>query len=68
MPEGRRILRGLSVRENLELAAFSVRDPALRRARLDEAFRLFPILKERQNQDGLLLSGGEQQMLAMAGR
>ena len=65
VPEGRRILRGLSVRENLELAAFSVRDPALRRARLEEAFRLFPILKERQNQDGLLLSGGEQQMLAM---
>lgn len=65
VPEGRRMPCGLSVRENLELAAFSVRDPALRRARLDEAFRLFPILKERQNQDGLLLSGGEQQMLAM---
>lgn len=65
VPEGRRILRGLTVRENLEVAAFSVRDPALRRQRMEEAFRLFPILKARQSQDGSLLSGGEQQMLAM---
>jgi branched-chain amino acid transport system ATP-binding protein len=65
VPEGRRILRGLTVRENLEVAAFSVRDVALRRQRLETAFAQFPILKTRQNQDGSLLSGGEQQMLAI---
>ncbi|MBI1173505.1 ATP-binding cassette domain-containing protein [bacterium] len=65
VPEGRRILRGLTVRENLELGAFTVRDAALRRSRMQEVFRLFPILDRRQHQDGSLLSGGEQQMLAM---
>jgi branched-chain amino acid transport system ATP-binding protein len=65
VPEGRHILRGLSVRENLELGAFTVRDAAIRRQRMAEVFRLFPILDQRQGQDGSLLSGGEQQMLAM---
>ncbi|MEX6505335.1 ABC transporter ATP-binding protein [Jiella sp. M17.18] len=65
VPEGRHILRGLSVRENLELGAFTVRDAAVKRERMAEAFRLFPILKARQHQDGSLLSGGEQQMLAI---
>lgn len=65
VPEGRHVLRGLSVRENLELGAFTVRDAGLRRKRMEEAFRLFPILAQRQHQDGSLLSGGEQQMLAM---
>ena len=65
VPEGRRILRGLTVRENLEVAAFSVRDGAVRRRRMEEVFALFPILQARHGQDGSLLSGGEQQMLAM---
>ena len=65
VPEGRHVLRGLSVRENLELGGFTVADPAVRRQRLEHAFSLFPILKERQHQDGSLLSGGEQQMLAI---
>ena len=65
VPEGRHILRGLSVRENLELGAFTVHDAPLRRERMDEVFQLFPILKDRQHQDGSLLSGGEQQMLAI---
>ena len=65
VPEGRHILRGLSVRENLELGAFTVHDPALRRQRMEEVFALFPILEKRQHQDGSLLSGGEQQMLAI---
>ena len=65
VPEGRHILRGLSVRENLQLGAFTVRDAALRRERMQEVFRLFPILEQRQDQDGSLLSGGEQQMLAI---
>jgi branched-chain amino acid transport system ATP-binding protein len=65
VPEGRHVLRGLSVRENLELGGFTVADAATRRDRLEHAFSLFPILKERQHQDGSLLSGGEQQMLAI---
>jgi branched-chain amino acid transport system ATP-binding protein len=65
VPEGRHILRGLSVRENLELGAFTVRDADLKRERMAEVLRLFPILKARQHQDGSLLSGGEQQMLAI---
>lgn len=65
VPEGRRILRGLSVRENLELGAFTVKDPAMRRRRIQQVYDLFPILGDRRNQDGSLLSGGEQQMLAM---
>ena len=65
VPEGRHVLRGLSVRENLELGGFTVTDPKVRRDRLEKAFSLFPILKQRQHQDGSLLSGGEQQMLAI---
>jgi branched-chain amino acid transport system ATP-binding protein len=65
VPEGRHILRGLTVKENLELGAFTVKDNALRRQRLDEVYALFPILLERRHQDGSLLSGGQQQMLAM---
>ena len=65
VPEGRHILRGLSVRENLELGAFTVRDPATRQQRMREVFALFPVLDRRQRQDGSLLSGGEQQMLAI---
>ncbi|WDR02673.1 ABC transporter ATP-binding protein [Devosia algicola] len=65
VPEGRHVLRGLSVRENLELGAFTVKDPATRRKRMDEVFGLFPVLAKRQHGDGSLLSGGEQQMLAI---
>ena len=65
VPEGRHVLRGLTVKENLELGAFTVRDASLRRERMAEVFGLFPILERRQHQDGSLLSGGEQQMLAI---
>ncbi|WFF41781.1 ABC transporter ATP-binding protein [Salinicola endophyticus] len=65
VPEGRRVLRGLTVKENLELGAFTLKDNALRRQRLEEVYALFPILHERRHQDGSLLSGGQQQMLAM---
>ena len=65
VPEGRHVLRGLSVRENLELGGFTVADSSVRRQRLEHAFSLFPILKQREHQDGSLLSGGEQQMLAI---
>jgi branched-chain amino acid transport system ATP-binding protein len=68
VPENRRIFPGLSVRENLELglSAVSSRTGALRRERLDEVYRHFPRLKERIDQSAKTLSGGEQQMLAIA--
>lgn len=65
VPEGRHILKGLSVRDNLELGAFTVPEASVRHQRMQEVFDLFPILAERRNQDASLLSGGEQQMLAM---
>jgi len=65
VPEGRRIFARLTVGENLDMGAFLVRDPTLVRARREEVFRLFPILRDRQSQLGGTLSGGEQQMLAI---
>jgi branched-chain amino acid transport system ATP-binding protein len=64
-PEGRRIFTRLTVRENLEMGAFIVRDKAAVARRMDEVFELFPVLKERTAQPGGTLSGGEQQMLAI---
>jgi len=68
VPENRRIFPGLTVRENLELglSAASNRSEALRRQRLHEVFKHFPRLSERIDQPGKTLSGGEQQMLAIA--
>ena len=66
VPEGRRIFSRLSVRENLLLGAFPRRDKTAVKRDLDEALTLFPILKERLSQTGGTLSGGEQQMLALA--
>ena len=65
VPEGRGIFPNLSVRENLELAGYTRRQDrrALQGAR-ERVFRLFPRLRERLNQPGATLSGGEQQMLA----
>jgi branched-chain amino acid transport system ATP-binding protein len=67
VPENRRIFPGLTVRENLELglSAAADRSAALRR-RLEEVFQHFPRLSERIDQPGKTLSGGEQQMLAIA--
>jgi len=65
VPEGRRIFKGMTVRENLELGSFTLADEAERRRRLDHAFEIFPLLKERQRRDAAYLSGGEQQMLAI---
>ncbi|HWP35492.1 MAG TPA: ABC transporter ATP-binding protein [Thermodesulfobacteriota bacterium] len=66
VPEGRRIFPRLTVRENLDMGAFLRRDPDGVRRDLDRVFALFPVLKERQHQLGGTLSGGEQQMLAIA--
>ncbi len=66
VPEGRRIFPRLTVRENLEMGAFLRTDQDGIRQDLDRVFGLFPVLKERQKQVGGTLSGGEQQMLAIA--
>ncbi|MDF1542174.1 MAG: ABC transporter ATP-binding protein [Anaerosomatales bacterium] len=66
VPEGREIFGGLTVEENLRLGAFTSYQRDRYRTDLDEMFALFPILKERFTQAGGLLSGGEQQMLAIA--
>ena len=66
VPEGRQVFKTLTVRENLEMGAFTVRNPALVRERMDQGLELFPRLKERLGQFGGTLSGGEQQMLAIA--
>jgi branched-chain amino acid transport system ATP-binding protein len=64
VPEGRRIFAKMTVRENLELGAFARRNGAAARD-MEQVFTLFPRLKERANQRGGTLSGGEQQMLAI---
>ena len=64
-PEGRRIFQQMTVKENLEMGAYS-RNPSEIPDSLDEMFQRFPRLKEREKQIAGTLSGGEQQMLAMA--
>lgn len=64
VPEGRKIFAPLTVRENLEMGAYIVSDKAEIQNRMDRVFKSFPRLKERINQLGGTLSGGEQQMLA----
>jgi len=65
-PEGRRIFPRLTVLENLEMGAFTRNDKPGVREDIEKAYHHFPILKERQRQLGGTLSGGEQQMLAIA--
>jgi branched-chain amino acid transport system ATP-binding protein len=66
VPEGRRLFSRLTVLENLELGAFPARARPFFHESLDRVFRLFPVLKQRIHQQAGSLSGGEQQMLAMA--
>ena len=66
VPEGRGIFPKLTVKENLEMGAFTVNDPDEIESRMAYGFELFPRLKERITQFGGTLSGGEQQMLAIA--
>jgi branched-chain amino acid transport system ATP-binding protein len=65
VPEGRRIFKDLTVKENLELGGFTLKDESLRRKRIEHVFEMFPRLEDRQKQIGGTLSGGEQQMLAI---
>ena len=66
VPEGRRLFPKLTVRRNLELGAYTRTDTAEIAADVDKMFDLFPILKERSTQLAGTMSGGEQQMLAIA--
>ncbi len=66
VPEGRRIFASMSVWENLEMGAYTSSNRTETRERMDSMFDRFPRLKERRSQAGGTLSGGEQQMLAIA--
>lgn len=66
VPEGRRLFPSMSVLENLELGAYQPHCRARRSDNLERAFALFPRLLERRNQQAGTLSGGEQQMVAIA--
>jgi branched-chain amino acid transport system ATP-binding protein len=66
VPEGRRIFSRLTVRENLIVGAYTNKSPSERARALERIYDLFPILKERPHQKAGTLSGGEQQMLAIA--
>lgn len=68
VPEDRRIIRGLSVFENLKISMIGkgITNPKKIQHSLEKVFHHFPILKDRLNQEGTSLSGGEQQMLAIA--
>jgi len=67
VPEGRRLFAAMSVRDNLLMGAYLRRDGAdAVKADLERIYEMFPILRERRNQDAATLSGGEQQMCAIA--
>lgn len=66
VPEGRRIFPYLTVYENLMIGAYAIPDKKSAARSTEKYFEYFPILKERMNQMGGTLSGGEQQMLAIA--
>ena len=66
VPEGRRVFANMSLHENLELGAYTRKDRAGIKRDMQRMFDLFPILAERREQRAGTLSGGEQQMLAIA--
>lgn len=66
VPEGRRVFADMTVEENLDMGAFMVRDDALIARKKEEMFDFFPILGARRRQKTRSLSGGEQQMMAIA--
>jgi branched-chain amino acid transport system ATP-binding protein len=66
VPEGRKIFSSITVKENLILGAYMIRDKKRIEQNMKKVFDQFPVLRERQHQSGGTLSGGEQQMLAIA--
>ena len=65
-PEGRQVFMDLTVEENLQIGAFTVKDHKQIATNFERVFNYFPVLKDRRNQVSSTLSGGEQQMLAIA--
>ena len=65
VPEGRKVFAGLTVKENLMAGGYAIKDGRRLHQNMEKMFGLYPILKERQNQQAGTLSGGEQQMLAI---
>jgi branched-chain amino acid transport system ATP-binding protein len=66
VPQGRRVFQHLTVEENLDIGAYTVRNSRLTRQRKQEVFSIFPVLKSRRKTKSGELSGGQQQMLAIA--
>jgi len=66
MPQGRRVFTHLNVEENLEIGGFTVRNKKELQRRLEETMEIFPALKEKRREKAGTLSGGQQQMLALA--
>ncbi len=66
VPEGRKIFSSITVKENLILGAYMIKDKKKVEQNMKKVFDRFSVLRERQNQSGGTLSGGEQQMLAIA--
>lgn len=65
-PEGRQVFKDLTVEENLKIGAFTIKDSKQIQTNFQRVYKYFPVLKERKNQTAATLSGGEQQMLAIA--
>jgi len=66
VPQGRRVFNSLTVRENLEIGGWNIKGRKLLNERIDEVLELFPILKQKIKDKSGTLSGGQQQMLAIA--
>ena len=66
VPEGRKIFSGITVKENIIMGGYLIKDKARIENGIERVYKLFPILEKRKNQGGGTLSGGEQQMLAIA--
>jgi branched-chain amino acid transport system ATP-binding protein len=66
VPQGRNVFPDLNVLENMEMGAYTIADKKEIQERMEECYRLFPVLRERKPQRAATLSGGEQQMLVIA--
>ncbi len=65
VPQGRIVFQTMTVEENLEMGGFTVKDNKIVKQRINEIYKVFPILKEKRNQMASFLSGGQQQMLSI---
>lgn len=65
VPQGRRVFQTMTIEENLEMGAYTIKDKKTINDRLSDVYKYFPILEERKNQKATFLSGGQQQMLSI---